>query len=310
MTTRDSVEEQFSPESITSGCTGPRQCLASSLSAGWTSLLVQRFESPSNVEPFETLATPDQLVVVRIKGRCTIESFSNGFWKRAAFQPGLVGMTASGCTNRLRWQSQTPSSQESIHIHIPQGFFDDAEDEYRRAGMQPRVQILDVLSFYDPVVCRVACSLVDAIEGGAPNLYAQSAAQFLATHLLAARSGWPDPLQDKRRSETLSKRRLAHVLEYIDIHYVDALTLDQLAQEAGVSRFHFGRLFKENLGVTPHQHIVNVRMNAATALLAETQISVLEVALACGFQSAAHFTAAFQKHFSQTPQFMSPGSSG
>ena len=301
ITRRGGYLERYSPESVASGHAGPRRILASSLSAGWTSLLVQKFESLSTVEPFETLTTPDQLVVVRTKGHCTLGSFSNGNWRWGEFRPGFVGMTAGGCANRLCWRSQIPATQESIHIHIPQHFLAGAEEEFRRAGVSTRKEPLDTLSSYDPTISRMAHSLMDAVKAGAPNLYAEAAAQFLATHLLSRQTGSAAPAQEKRQAGTLSTRRLAHVLEYMNTNLADALSLNQLANEAGVTRFHFGRLFKAKVGVTPHRHLVNIRMEAAASLLAKTQLSVLEIALACGYQSGAHFTAAFQKHFTQTP---------
>ena len=85
------------------------------------------------------------------------------------------------------------------------------------------------------------------------------------------------------------------------VHYAEPLSLDQLAAEAGVSRFHFISLFKENVGITPHRYLVQLRMTAAAALLNSRELSILEVALACGYQSAAHFTSAFVQHYSQTP---------
>ena len=279
----------------------PRRKLLCSLAAGWTSLLVQKFESSGSVEAFETRPTPDQLIVVVTGGCRDVESFSSGRWRKAVYRPGSVSMTTCGRVDRLRWRSLTPTPAESLHLYIPQHFFSGARDEYQRAGAPARTQPLDALSFSDHAISRVALSLADAIQNGAPDLYAQSAAHFLAAHLLCTQTGWSDPSQDRRSPGTLSDRRLAHVLEYVSAHYAEPLSLDQLAREACVSRFHFGRLFKERVGVTPHHYLVRIRLDAAASLLSDTDISVLEIALTCGYGSAAHFTAAFQKRFSQPP---------
>lgn len=79
-------------ESIAPGCKAcerviPGRKLSCSLSVGWSSLLVQTFESPANLYPFETLASPDQLVVLVTKGECKIESFSNRSWRRDFYRP-------------------------------------------------------------------------------------------------------------------------------------------------------------------------------------------------------------------------------
>ncbi len=280
----------------------PGRDLRCCLSAGWTSLRIQAFESQGKVEPFETPAPYDQLVVVTTQGQGKVECFSGGFWRGAVYYPGTGGMTPSGQTSRLRWDPHGSEALKTLHLHVPNRFFVEAQDEYRRTGTLYRKRPLNALSFYDPVVLRVALSLADAAQMGAPDLYAQSAAQFLAVHLLSMQSGWPDISQDARRPGTLENRRLAHVLEYMNLHYKDALSLDTLAEEAGVSRFHFVRLFKEKVGFTPHRYLVKIRMEAAAALLRDTDLSVKEIAFACGYQSAAHFSAAFQKYFSQSPR--------
>ncbi len=279
----------------------PRRKLLCSLAAGWTSLLVQKFESSGSVDAFETRPTPDQLIVVVTGGCRDVQSFSGGRWRKAVYRPGSVSMTTGGRADRLRWQSLTSAPAESLHLYIPQHFFSDVQDEYRRAGAPARTQPFNSLSFTDPLISRLALSLADAVQNGAPDLYAQSAAQFLAAHLLSAQAGWPDLSRDRRSPGTLSDRRLAHVLEYMEAHYAEPLSLDQLAREACVSRFHFGRLFKERVGITPHRYLVQIRLDAAASLLCDTDLSVLEIALSCGYGSAAHFTAAFQKRFFQPP---------
>lgn len=279
----------------------PARKLLSSQEAGWTSLQIQAFESHGIMEAFDTTASPDQLVVVTTKGQGDVECFSGGFWRGASYYPGTGGMTPSGQTSRMRWRPRGPEALETLHLSIPTDFFTGAADEYRRLGSRSQERPLNALSFFDPTVSQVARSLESAARAAAPDLYAQSAAQFLAMHLLSLQSEWGNIAQDTRRPGKLGTRRLAHVLDYINIHYKEAISLDQLAKEAGVSRFHFARQFKEAVGVAPHRHLVRVRMDAAAFLLNTTESSVLEVALACGFQSAAHFTAAFHKHFSQTP---------
>ncbi len=272
-----------------------------SRAAGWTSLLVQTFEIRRDTEIFDTLPTPDHFIGVLIKGRATLESCSRGAWKRAAYLPGWVGMTPGGHTSSLRWQSPQSPVLETLHVYIPHHFLQGAQDAYRGTGASSRTQSLNVLSFHDPVIAQVALGLVEAVKTGAPNLYAASAAQFLAAHLISTHSWWRSDATDARSLGTLPGRRVAQVLEYMQAHYMEPLSLDQLAALACVSPFHFVQLFKKSVGVTPHRYLIKIRMDAAADMLTGTDSSVLEVAQACGYQNAAHFSAAFQKHFVQSP---------
>ena len=239
----------------------------------WTSLRVQAFESDGVMEAFETQASLNQLVVIGTKGRGKVESFANGLWKGAAYYPGTGGMTPSGETSRMRWQPHGLEPLQTLHLSIAPHVFVGAKDEYRRAGTSFREQSLNALSFFDPVISRIALSVADAATVGAPDLYAQSAAQFLAVHLLSRQNGWSDAFQDNRSPGTLVKRRLTPVLEYIHFHYREPLSLNRLAEEAGVSPFHFVRLFKDAVGVTPHRYLIKIRLEAAASLLTDTDMS-------------------------------------
>jgi len=294
--------ERIADESVAVGKTLPDRMTSCSLTAGWTSLLVRTFESPPSVEPFETAASPDQLVVLVTRGQCQIESFSNGAWRAAAYRPGVGGLTAGGRTSRLRWRSRGHEAIETVHIFIPRQTIAATIDEYRRAGLSYRADPLDALLFDDPAIARLGLSLVDAIAIGAPDLYAQSAAQYLATHLLSMQHRWPSRHGDERRPGPLSDHRLRHVLDYMNATYMEPLSLDDLAREAGVSRFHFARLFRARVGVTLHRHVVHLRMDAAASMLTGTDMSVQDIALACGYYTARHFAAAFRRHFSKAPR--------
>lgn len=95
---------------------------------------------------------------------------------------------------------------------------------------------------------------------------------------------------------------MERVMAHIEANLKGALTLEHLADVAGMSLFHFCRVFRDSLGVTPHQHILTQRMTQARRLLwSQSGMSMLEIALACGFGSSSHFAAQFKRHTGQTP---------
>ena len=173
-------------------------------------------------------------------------------------------------------------------------------EEYRRAGTSSRLEQPDTLAFTDQTIAQTAFSLLEAVKTGAPNLYAESAAQFLATHLLAKNSRWRSSVTAPRDSGGLTDSRLKRVLDFMQHHFAENLTLDRLASEAGISRFHFIVLFKQAVGITPHQYLIRLRLERAAELLKETDHSVLMIATDCGFVKLSHFSDVFQRHFGQT----------
>ncbi len=74
-----------------------------------------------------------------------------------------------------------------------------------------------------------------------------------------------------------------------------------LAAEAGVSPRQVERLFRQHLGRTPGEHYLRLRLDRARLLLRQSELSVLEVAVACGFASASHFTRAYRRAYGHAP---------
>jgi AraC-like DNA-binding protein len=77
--------------------------------------------------------------------------------------------------------------------------------------------------------------------------------------------------------------------------------LKLLAAESGYSRTHFYRMFKAAMGQTPHRYLRELRLKRAQSLLAGRSFSLMDIALACGFSSHAHFSTAFHSRYGLSP---------
>jgi PAS domain S-box-containing protein len=91
------------------------------------------------------------------------------------------------------------------------------------------------------------------------------------------------------------------VVEYIHRHYDQRLTSESLAEMAGLSASQYERRFRRAFGCSTRQYLIRVRVEKAAQLLAETELSVSHVALACGFYDHAHFSRAFGRLMSSSP---------
>jgi len=90
--------------------------------------------------------------------------------------------------------------------------------------------------------------------------------------------------------------------KYIDAHFNDEITLDDLSQAAGYSKYHATRIFKELTGKTPFESIRALRLTKAATALRDSDDKVVDVALDNGFESHDGFTRAFARQFAITPQ--------
>jgi AraC family transcriptional regulator len=162
-------------------------------------------------------------------------------------------------------------------------------------------EILEKYSRNDPLITSVGMALLGELEseGVSGRLYAESLANVLAVHLLryyTAASQKPE-----RFKGGLPGPKLRQVMAFIADNYANDIKLSELAQVAGMSSFHFAREFKRTTGTTPHQYLINFRIERAKALLGDEHLPLIEVSLRSGFSHQSHFTRLFRKFTGTTP---------
>ncbi|HXG91893.1 MAG TPA: helix-turn-helix domain-containing protein [Blastocatellia bacterium] len=97
-------------------------------------------------------------------------------------------------------------------------------------------------------------------------------------------------------------RRLRRAIEFMHDNFGRELALEEIASAAYLSEYHFARLFKQITGQTPHAYLANLRIERARRLLAETRLSISEIAATVGYQSQSHFTKVFKSITGLTPR--------
>lgn len=259
----------------------------------WRSLSVRRVRDPAEVEDLRIAPADVQRVVLLQSGSKRIESASSGRWRGAAHGPGTLSLTAPGRDTRLRWRATSDAPVVTVQVSIPGATLRDAADRLWGRAAAPE---LDTLDADDDTAVAIVAALARAGASGAPEMYAETAAQFLAVHLLTrygALPALPTPRREARRTAAVR----AHVLA----HLADPLTLAELAAVAGLSPWHFLRVFKAETGSTPMRFVARLRVEAAQHLLRTTTRTVTDIAYACGFSSPGHLTGAFARELGTTP---------
>ncbi|HEX2951986.1 MAG TPA: AraC family transcriptional regulator [Armatimonadota bacterium] len=100
---------------------------------------------------------------------------------------------------------------------------------------------------------------------------------------------------------TLPRQEVTRVLQYVAQHYAEDINIENLAEASGLSRAHFSRIFHHEMGTSPLQYLLDIRLQRATCLLRSTQFSLEEISAQCGFASANYFGKVFRKHYATTP---------
>ena len=165
---------------------------------------------------------------------------------------------------------------------------------------EPRSLQLEEATFLEDIEqatrFRQLCQL-DWQEPG-ERLLASSLAHELLDHALLTQVGLRQGLRLKGGLAPASRR---HLREHIEQHLAEPLPLSELAGLCALSEYHFARMFQTSFGLPPHRYVLARRLARACHLLRHSQLPLGEVALACGFASASHFSNRFRQALGATP---------
>ena len=206
--------------------------------------------------------------------------------------------TITTCPPGIFPAKRTATANEVVVCTISQSFMDRVEAELDK---QPFGSLHELYGVDEPSLRDLMVLLAKEADAGGPNgkVYAESLSTALATRLLfAARS-----LQQPRDipSSPLPRRILRRVLDQMEAELDSGLTLTQLAAQSGYSRTHFLRMFRGATGQSPHRYLLELRLKKAESMLASRAHSLIDIALACGFSSHAHFSTAFRSEYGLSP---------
>ncbi|KAA0946975.1 MULTISPECIES: AraC family transcriptional regulator [unclassified Pseudomonas] len=132
----------------------------------------------------------------------------------------------------------------------------------------------------------------------AERLLTSSLAHEMLSHTLLSQVGLRDGLRLKGGLAAHQRRQL---VEYIEHQLAEPISLGQLAGLCALSEYHFARMFRASFGLPPHQYLLARRVSRARELLRSSSLALGEIALACGFSSASHFTNRFRQAMAATP---------
>ncbi len=288
-----------SPQSFLCKSVIPSARFRSSREAGWTSLLVDVHSGISSNDPYDSIVTSDPRIGVTISGRYSADFYTRGRWRHDAHGPGSVNIHKTAEQTRYRFPVPEDQHFKMALIYYPLLQLDAAVDHLRRPGQSSQTPSFGSSVGRDPALTQITFALLAAMEQGAADFYAQGVATWLAVHMVMR---YGDMARDDDRNiGDISDQRLARVIDYMSAHFAQPLTLEQLAAEACISKFHFNRLFTRKIGQSPHRYLANLRLDAAHRMLGSTGLTMAQVGVKCGYPSSSHFSAAFSRRFSMSP---------
>jgi AraC family transcriptional regulator len=222
------------------------------------------------------------------QGRRLVEGWSD---------PGTVNLSPANFS--ASWEAD--GSSQAIVVFVQDALLSRVILE--NWGVDPRdIEIVPRFLVHDPVIESIVTQLAVEARNGSPSglLYADSACEFLAYHLIQRHS-----TLSKAPGQSpggLPRHRLRIVRNYIEENLGNSITLHKLASLACVSVRHFERAFRQSLGVPPHRYVLERRVSAARdLLLTHPDLPVEGIARKLGFSSSSHLSAAFSRRMGCSP---------
>lgn len=108
----------------------------------------------------------------------------------------------------------------------------------------------------------------------------------------------PAPANKKSFAYTAT---VADSVSFINEHFSEPISLEEMAEKANLSLYHFTRIFTKETGFTPHQYLINTRISAAKFMLKSSETSIKDIAFSTGFNSESNFCSTFKKWLDLTP---------
>ncbi len=220
----------------------------------------------------------------------------NKYWQRQYYGEDDVGIFPAYQTSPA---AEFEQDNEFIILSFEPDFLISAVDESIDINS---IEIIQQIKTYDPLIKQIGLAIKREIQISISDsrLYIESAANMLAVHLLKRYS--TRKVIVKEYADGLPKYKLKEITDYINDNLDENLSLAQMSQIAQMSPHYFATLFKQSIGIAPHQYITKCRIEKAKSLLASRELSVTQISELVGFKSQSHFAKVFCKYVGITPR--------
>lgn len=273
--------------------------LLSGDSLAWSDIFVQVYSRHHKQEPFLVPAVAEPLVVWVMSGEALVEERDlDREWARSHVKMGDFFLTRTDRPYEMRWRAMGDEPFQVMHVYISVPLFQRVACDVLGCAAPPRLR--DISGGQDQRLAHFLALIHQELvaEGRGSQLYVEGLAQSLAVHLI--RNYASSEIEDGRQA-SLPGYKLRRAIAHLEEQLAEPFNLAELAAKAGMSEFHFSRLFKKATGISPSRHLIRQRISRAQQLLQETDLSIIRVGIAVGYSSPSHFAQVFKRETGLLP---------
>jgi AraC family transcriptional regulator len=275
----------------------------SSRQMGWKGILVEQYrhgEEPGEIE-FPALA--DHWLSLPLGQPAHLTQKRDGTLHESTVQKGDIICFPAGRSSYWQIEGRVNDDfdyQPMLHIRLQSGLINHVAEKLEFG--QGQVELVNCFGNHDLPLHNIAMLLLAELtaSGMMGELYRESLIQAFVIYLLRNYSTIDRAIKPQHQS--LTNTQLQQAIDYIHDHLGGNLSLIRISETINISPTYFASLFKQKTGISPHQYVIQQRVDRAIVLLQRTDLRIADIASQVGFSSHSHLTQHIKRATGMTPK--------
>ena len=271
----------------------PRLPLITSANEPWNGIYLQHDRQPA----FEITehSHSQHTLIIGLENELQAEWSIDGRFKELKYNQGDIFIVPAQATHKACWKRESESLMLAIE---PDCLVDVAVDSIN----SDRLEIVPQFATADLRLSQIAQWLLIELreKQAGSNLYSESLIAMLMIHLLRNHTTTEPKLTNYTGG--LARHKLRKAIAFINDNLDRNIKLAEIAALVEMSSYHFGKMFKQSIGVTPHQYLVRQRLAKAKRLLRDSSMAIADIGYLVGYKNSSHFSKVFHRHVKSTPK--------
>jgi AraC family transcriptional regulator len=273
--------------------------VSSSRQLGWNDILVEQYQTPSAPYEGEFPALSDHWLKLPLENPVHLTQKRDDRLYESTVQKGDCVFVPARQPSYCHCYGSDPY-HSTMHIFLKPDLI--AQIAEASEMDTKRIDLVNCFGQQDLHLYQIAMLLLAELRLGGimGQLYRESLAQLLAIHLLRHYSTVARTITSEKRN--LTRAQLQQAINYIHTYLERDLSLAEIAEVINISPVYFARLFKRAIGTSPHQYVIQQRVEKAKEMLSKTDLAIADIALQVGFSSQSHLTQQLKRVTGMTPK--------